>query len=49
MIFDLTGDVSSEDEFLSLPPLKKPSKKPSKARWKEISKTLKEFKNTRNS
>lgn len=54
--FDLTGDVSSEDEFLSLPPssptlplLKTPSKKPTKARWKEISKMLEEFKKTRNS
>jgi DDE superfamily endonuclease len=59
-IFDLTGDVSSEDEFLSLPPssptlpaLKTPSKMPSKTpstgRWKEISKIIEEYKKTRNS
>lgn len=52
-IFDLTGDISSEDDFHSLPSspplLKTPSKKPPKARWKEISKMLEEFKKTRDS
>ncbi|KAL7918830.1 hypothetical protein ACQKWADRAFT_316213 [Trichoderma austrokoningii] len=54
-VFDLVSDDNSEDEFLSLPPssptlppLKTPSKPPT-GRWKEISKMLKEFKETRNS
>lgn len=54
-VFDLAGDDNSEDEFLSLPPssltlppLTTPSKPP-RGRWKDISKMLKEFRETRTS
>lgn len=55
-IFDLTGDISIEDDSHSRPPssptlplLKTPSKKPFISRYKKIKIMLKDFKKTRNS